>query len=337
MHRRGFLALGAALLAPACGQQAKPKVQRVVWMGGNDDYKRRVPVAFAERGFRIGETLSLDFSGVAPGYAQTIDSYDNSKLREIVASRPDVMVVHGTPEEALKLTRDIPVVFYDYFDDPQARGYVQSLRRPGANATGASIPPGDLMMKQWQLLKMIRPRLRIGARIETVERFAERQARAARNPWLRGYFERLEQYQRDAGVALGIDIRNIQIPRDASAAAIALAVKRAGAGALGVVPSPIASWNEFVRKTRIPTFLTNAGFEPVQAGRVMLGWDFNTRECETQAVAIVARILRGESPATIPVYVIREYRFAVNTRLAREAGVEIPASVLIQADKLYDS
>src|SRR5258705_7048773 len=133
MDRRGFLALGATALAPACGEQAKPKIARVVWMGGNDEFKSRVAAGFAERGFKVGRNLSLDFPNIGPGYAETIDKYDKSKLREIVASRPDVLVVHGTPEEPMKLTRDIPIVFYDYFDDPEIAGYVASLRRPGGN------------------------------------------------------------------------------------------------------------------------------------------------------------------------------------------------------------
>jgi putative ABC transport system substrate-binding protein len=337
VHRREFLAIGAAAFAPACGQQ--PKVARVAWMSGNPGYERRVPAAFAERGFRIGENLALDFSVVEAGYAWTIDRYDKPKLREIVAGRPDVIVVHGTPDEVLKLTRDIPVVFYDYTDDPEAAGYVKSLRHPGGNVTGANIPLGDLAMKRWQLMKIIRPDMKIAARIDTVEREAERRARIAANEWLRGYATRVEQWERDAASALGIEVRTIALPKAASAVAIATAVKRAGAQALAVSFPATPDWKEFIRKAPVPTFKANVdhGFAAIQRGEAMLGWDFNSQECETQAVAIVARILRGEKPATIPVYLVREYRFAVNTRVGREAAIEIPASVLIQAEKLFDS
>src|SRR6185295_10143302 len=101
MDRRRFLALGATALAAACAEQAKPKVPRVVWMGGNGKFQSRVPAAFAARGFKVGANLSLDFPGVRPGY---FGSIDKAKLCELLASRPDVLVVHGSPEELLKLT-----------------------------------------------------------------------------------------------------------------------------------------------------------------------------------------------------------------------------------------
>jgi putative ABC transport system substrate-binding protein len=338
MDRRRFLALGAAAFAPACAGPERPKTARVVWMGGNGEYEPRVSQAFAQRGFKVGETLSLDFSDVKPGYAGSMDRYDKPKLAQIVAARPDVLVVHGSPEELLKLTRDIPIVFYDYYDDPVAMGYVASLRRPGANVTGAIIPPADLMVKQWQLMKIIRPGIRIGARIDTVERESERQARRAADSWYHGYVGRIEQWEHDAAGALNIEIRQIRIPRDAPAAAIASAVKRARAEALGVsLDRASAGWKEFVNKSPIPTFLMGAGTEAAERGNVLMGWAFDIRECERQAVSIVARILAGESPSTIPVYAIREYQFVVNRRLARDAGIQVPASVLVQAATMYDS
>ena len=66
----------------------------------------------------------------------------------------------------------------------------------------------------------------------------------------------------------------------------------------------------------------------------MIGYSFDYTECETQAVGMSVRILRGENPATMPVYIIRNYAFALNLRMAREVGIAIPEPVLVQMTEI---
>ena len=57
--------------------------------------------------------------------------FDEAQLAALVQSRPDVFVVVGSPHALMKLTSDIPIVFYNFSWNPEALGIVQSLRRPG--------------------------------------------------------------------------------------------------------------------------------------------------------------------------------------------------------------
>ena len=75
-------------------------------------------------------------------------------------------------------------------------------------------------------------------------------------------------------------------------------------------------------------------YSPHDFARLEVAADFN--ECTEQAIAIVARILRGESPATIPIYEGTRYGFAVNLRTARAMGLTIPASIRIQATEVIE-
>jgi putative ABC transport system substrate-binding protein len=68
----------------------------------------------------------------------------------------------------------------------------------------------------------------------------------------------------------------------------------------------------------------------------LLGYAFDFREGVQQAIAIVARILRGERPATIPVYESLNYSLAVNPRTARAMRLSIPASVRVQAAEVIE-
>jgi putative ABC transport system substrate-binding protein len=68
----------------------------------------------------------------------------------------------------------------------------------------------------------------------------------------------------------------------------------------------------------------------------LMSMSYDIGEGHTAAIDMVARILRGENPATIPVYVSTRYHVAVNRRTARAMGIEVPVSLLARADEVVD-
>jgi len=93
-------------------------------------------------------------------------------------------------------------------------------------------------------------------------------------------------------------------------------------------------WLAFVKATRKPTCVYT--FRATRAGMGIVGISFDADEGIDQSAERVARIIRGESPATIPIYIVRKYGVAVNARIARAAGIRIPPSVLLQAEEKYE-
>lgn len=313
----------------ACHRDQPPRVPSVVWLGGGGNYLERVPGLFRSNGFRPGENVSLSFPDIRPGTGP----FDEAQLAAVVRSRPDVLVVLGSPHAVMKQTRDIPIVFYNFSWDPEALGMVQSLRRPGGNVTGATLRQVDAILKQWQFMKEMSPRMRVGGMVAETG-WRER----AFAWWGEDYYRVWKDEQRIVGNAVGLEILQIDIPREASSAQIAKLVEQSGAEALMVDFGPggsVAGWMDFVAKARIPT--CGFGFRKVEKGEFLLGWSFDGLECERQAVPMVARILRGEKPGEIPVYLIRNFQFALNRRLARQTGIDIPSSVMVQVGEVFDA
>ena len=328
MDRRGFLSLAGTIMVSACHRDEPPRVPSVAWLGGGGNYRERVPDLFRSNGLRPGENLSLSFPDIHPGTGP----FDEAQLVAVVQGRPDVLVVLGSPHAVMKQTRDIPIVFYNFSWDPEALGMVQSLRRPGGNVTGATLRQVDALLKQWQLMKEIRPNLRIGGTVSG-SGWRERVI----GWWGEEHFKVWTREQELISRALNLEITDIEIPADASGAQIARAVERSGAEALMVDFGPggaVAGWMDFVAKTRIPT--CGFGFRKVENGEFLVGWSFDSQECERQVVPMVARILRGEKPGEIPVYLIRNFQFALNRRIARQAGIEIPSTVLVQIAGVFE-
>jgi putative ABC transport system substrate-binding protein len=328
--RRAFLGVIAGLAASACGPEGKPRIPSVIWAGGGGKTQERVTEQFRSHGFRASENLSLAFPDIHPGTGP-MAPVDETRLAELVRSRPDVFVLPGSPHVVMGLTRDIPIVFYNFSWDPEALGFVKSLRRPGGNVTGATLRQADITLKQWQLMKEIRPAMRIGGFVADSERLE-----AMLRWWGASNFKVWTDQQRAIGDALKIEIRQVDFPKEASSAQIAEAVARSGAEALMVdLGDYTPAWMDFVARARVPT--CGFGFGRVEKGLFMIGWSFDSLECERQAVAMVARILRGESPGEIPVYVVTKLAFALNRPMAQRAGIDIPGSVLVQVERLFDA
>ena len=320
LRRRSLHALAAILTMLPVAAQGQRQARRVFWFPNNWPSAQQhdaIRKAIAAAGHAEWRGVDLSFHDV-----------DTADLRQMVADRPDAIVMMGNHRlsELGQLTREIPVVFYNLSHDPVRVGIVESLRKPGKNFTGTVIQWDEIATKYWQLLKDVRPSMKCGAVLLAKE---DLDGVGGRDPILRQELEALLAVRRAAATNLGIEIREIFISRNASASDVAQAVRKAGAEALEIGLPLTPEQLSLVVQARIPT--AGYSFGAVRKGMRLIGISFRWDEGENEAIAMVARILRGESPATIPVYRTRSYGIAVNMKLAREMGIEIPPSILIQA------
>lgn len=162
MHRRKFIvvalaALGASRIAVA---QQRAKLPRVVLLT-SAPLPNPLAEAFRrgmrELGYVEGQSVELDLRS-ADGRPERFPAL----AADVVKSNPDVIVSGGgTPSAraAMKATKTIPIVF-PASGDPVAEGLVQSLARPGGNATGFSILAPEVSGKRVQLIKELLPRVK---------------------------------------------------------------------------------------------------------------------------------------------------------------------------------
>lgn len=325
--RRQLVAAAAATLAwprAALGQAARPK--RVVWISSRSEaFKKRVRDLLASRGLVEGKDLSLRFEAFAE---PTFDvESDQGLVDSIVEAAPDAIVARGHFGLRLlqKATRQIPIVFYNVGIDPVRLGLVAELRRPGGNITGATMPWDQIEERRWQMLKEFAPSMaRVGRPV--VKDFWDR-AHLGRDTFERAAQQMYEETNRFAESRLGIEVRHLIYRREASEAELLAMISDAHVDALLVAGDWTPQLVSALRRIKIPA----AGPEDFLVSVIP---DFE--EGRQYAADCLARILRGESPATIPVYRNNRFRVVVNRAVARAMGITIPPAVILQADQIVD-
>ena len=288
----------------------------------------RIRSLVAARGLVEGHDLRLSVERERKEQEEALDA----QAERLLSARPDVIVVNAAVIGSLKKrTRDIPVVFYNLNIDPVKGELVESLQRPGTNFTGTTLGFDDFAPKIWELLKEISPSMKRAGLLVPAEGMREG-LEAAAEARRTGKATWSEIHDRAAD-ALGIEIVHIGISRDWSAKQIAAEIARAQVQGIWVgVGTP--SMPQFLKASKLPA--VSHSFGPVRRGTAHAGVEWNLREGEAYAALILSRILRGESPATIPVYRMNKWRVAYNLAAARSAGIEIPATLRLRADEVYE-
>jgi ABC-type uncharacterized transport system substrate-binding protein len=292
MRRREFIRLlaGAVALPLAAKAQQADRVRRIgVLMGISDDAEGQARVGaflqgLQEHGWAVGRNMRIDIRWTA-GKASDIRKYAG----ELVALAPDVILASGgtVVGSLLQATNTVPVVF-TLTPDPVGAGFVDSLAKPGGNATGfTNIEYGE--SGKWpELLKQIAP---------SVTRAA-----VLRDPVIAqgiGVFGAIQS----AAPSLGLEVTPINV-RDAGEIERAVATfARSGHGGL-IVPgsgSAVAQRGLIIAlaaRYRLPAVYPIRVFA-TDGGLISYGPD--TIDPHRRAASYVDRILKGEKPADLPV------------------------------------
>jgi putative tryptophan/tyrosine transport system substrate-binding protein len=325
MRRRQFITLlGGAVAWPLAGHaQQTAKLPTIGFLGPNTPSldSRRV-AAFAQRlselGWIEGRTVAIEYRW-AEGRTERLAEF----AAELVRLKVDVIVTSATPPviAAKQATSVIPIVFAAV-GDPVGTGLVNSLARPGGNATGLSIQATDLAAKRLELLHEVVPGLR-------------RLAIMA-NPGAPPAALEMAETQTTAR-ALGLEVVASEIRRPEDIAAAFEAFK-GRAEALYFCNDPLVTTNRIrinilALGLRLPTIFNVREF--VEAGGLM-SYGPNFLELYRRAADFVDKILRGTKPADIPVEQPTKYDLVLNLITAKALGLTIPPMLLARADEVIE-
>jgi putative ABC transport system substrate-binding protein len=246
---------------------------------------------------------------------------------ELIALAPDILLASGTLSVAAlqHLTRSVPIVFVGV-TDPVGAGFVDSLARPGGNATGFMIYEYTLSAKWLGLLKEIAPSLTRVAVIRNPD-----------NPVGIAIFSTIQ----NAARSIRVEVVPIDSRRDA--AAIERAIKtfaQTPNGGLIFTPNAtsMAAGYELVIKLatqhKLPTVYPFP-YMVAKGGLMSFAADV-TDQCR-QAAEYVDRILKGEkSAADLPVQQPTKLDLSINLKTAKALGIVVPPSLTAQAQQLIE-
>ena len=325
MRRRELIAgLGSAVAWPLVARAQQPaKLPTIGFFGPVKASIDRLQIAiFVERlrelGWIEGRNVAMEYRW-AEG---RMDRYADIAA-ELVRQKVDVIVTYSTSTViALKrATPVIPIVFVSA-TDPVGNGLVESLARPGGNATGLSNQSADSVGKRLEILREVVPTLRRLAILCNV---------GAPNAVLE-----MEEVQAAArGLGLEVAKMDIRRPDDITPAFEAI---KGRADALYVVMDPVVSTNRIQINTsavseRLPTLYVFR--ELVEAGGLM-SYGPNQSDQFRRAAELVDKILRGTKPSDIPVEQPTKFDFVINMKTAKALGLDLSPSLLARADEVIE-
>jgi putative ABC transport system substrate-binding protein len=323
MRRREFIAgLAGVVASPFAGRAQEPG--RTYRLGIVSPSGRGSPpiIAFFDElrrgGFVEGQNLSVIPSGL--GIA---DEQYAEVSAALVQAAPDVIVSDARASHILKqLTRTIPIVAMG--EDIVGDGLVASLARPGGNVTGISILSPELDGKRQDLL------------IEAVPGVRRIAALADAN----AMHTKLIQQHPQAARARGVELSIVPVHAPAQIAAAIDGAKSAGVQALNVLASPLfGSYQtrsivmERAAALRLPAIYQWPDMAE-EGGLLAYGPRFT--DIFRQRARTVMKVLRGTRPAEIPVEQPTHFELVINIKAAKTIGHEIPAGLVLRADKLIE-
>jgi putative ABC transport system substrate-binding protein len=243
---------------------------------------------------------------------------------ELVALAPDVILVSGASALAplLQATRTVPIVFVAVAD-PVGAGFVDSMARPGGNATGFIQFEYSLSGKWLELLKEIAPPVT--------------RAAVLRDPAITAGVGQFAVIQSVAS-SMGLDVGPVNLREAGEIERGVTAFARAPNGGLVVTASALSLVHSTLILTlaarhKLPAVYPRRSF--VAAGG-LISYGFDDVDQVRRAAGYVDRILKGEKPADLPVQAPTKYELAINLKTAKTLGLDVPPTLLARADEVIE-
>jgi putative ABC transport system substrate-binding protein len=323
--RRGVIALlGGAALWPLAVRAQSPAAPVIGFLGARSaESDRPFLVSFhqglAEFGYVDRRTLAIEYRWAEAHYDRL-----PALAADLVQRRVAVLVAIPDPaaQAAKAATSTIPIVFITG-GDPVKFGLVDSISRPGGNATGVSGLMGALAAKQIGLLsELAPPTATVAILVNPKEPAAETQIA-------------------DAQVAAGAIGKQLLVLKastepEIEAAFAALSQQRIGALLIGLGPFFVTVTKKIVAlaaRHAVPTMYFRREF--ADAGG-LISYGPSTTEIYRQLGIYTARILKGEKPADLPVVQPTKLEMVINLKAAKAIGLDVSPMLLARADDVIE-
>jgi len=328
MRRREFISLlgGAAVAWPLTGRAQSERVRKigVLMSVKEDDVRGQVQAALFRRelnalGWTDGRNVQLDYRYIGGDAVRA-----QAAAAELVSEKPDVIVANSTLALAAvhKETTAIPIVFV-VVGDPVGQGFITSLAHPGGNITGFAAFEFAISGKWLELIKEVAPELgRVGFIF---------------NPDAGPYAPKFVQSITPMAPSLGVNLMVIPTrditELDRAVAAVAGEPK----GGLIVSPDSFTDANRsliisLAARYRLPAIYAYR-YYAAEGGLMSYGHDVEPWQ---RAPAYVDKILKGASPADLPIQQPTKFELVINLKTAKALGLAIPPQLLDRANELIE-
>ena len=327
--RRQFVSAlgGAAALWPLAAHAQQPERMRrigvLMSLAADDPEGQARLVAFVqglqELGWTDGRNVRIDTRWAA-GDADRF----RRDAAELIALSPDVILASGGTGVGvlLQTTRTVPIVFTQT-NDPVGAGYVDSLARPGGNATGFTNMEYGTSGKWLELLKEVAPRV---ARVAVI-----RDATIAQGIGQFGAIQAMAP-------SFGVELRPIDAREGPEIERAVTAFAGSANGGLIVTGSALTAVHRdliitLAARYKLPAIYWDRFFV---TGGGLISYGPDSIDPHRRAAAYVDRILKGEKPADLPVQAPTKYELVVNLKTAKALGLTIPQSLLATANDVIE-
>jgi len=276
--------------------------------------------ALADLGWNDGRNVRMD-----PRWAGSDTNRMQALAQELVRLRPDIIVATSTPATVAvqRETRTIPIVFGNV-SDPVVMGIVAALNQPGGNITGFAFLEASLGGKWLELLSEIAPWLKRAAIMLNPET----------TPSTSVYMPSFEMAAR----SLKVVPSTAPVHDDVEIETAIIDFGREPRGGLVVVPDVFtlahrATIISAAARNNVPAVYWQSNFAR-EGGLLSYGNDLT--DTFRRAASYVDRILRGTKPAELPVQLPTKFEMVVNLKTAKALGLDVPPSILLNADEVID-
>ena len=328
MKRREFITLlgGAVALPLAARAQESERMRRIgVLMPGTADdaeYQARMAAFLQELqqlGWSDGRNVRIDIR-YAAGDANLIRKY----AAELIALAPDVILAPGSTSMGplLQATRTVPIVFTTLLD-PVGAGFVDSLARPGGNATGFIAFEYGLSGKWLELLKQIAPSL---TRVAIL-----------RDPATAAGIGQFAAIQ-SVAPSFGVELRPIDVREAGEIERAVTAFARSSNGGLIVTAGSGSAIHRdliitLAARHKLPAVYSDRHFV---TGGGLISYGPDRVDQYRQAAGYIDRIFKGEKPADLPVQAPTKYELVINLKTAKALGLTVPPTLLASANEVIE-
>jgi putative tryptophan/tyrosine transport system substrate-binding protein len=327
MQRRDFIAgLGVGVLWPLFASADPPVLMPLVGFLNSQsasDYQRQLAAfrdALAEAGYVDGQNVNIEYR-----WADNHTDRLPPMMAELVNKKASVIAATSTPAAlaAKAAGTKIPIVFETAFD-PIELGLVTNLNKPGENITGITQLNSLATPKRLELLHEFVPNATVVGLLV--------------NPTNPALVETETNEARSAAKSFGITLHVLNASTEADFEGIFAKLTELGAGGLVIgadhlFSSRSARLGEIAARHAMPAVFENRSFA---AAGGLASYGGNLIDSYRLTGTYVARILKGEKPADLPVQQGSKLELFINARSAKALGITVPLPLLGRADEVIE-